>query len=342
MWLGLAISAVFLYLAFRKSDWSLIWSRVQETDLLYIVASLPLLAVIFLLRAVRWRHLLLPAGRPAFSSLVSAIMIGFMSLNLLPFRLGEFIRAYVLGRRASMSKTGVFATVMVERVLDGFTTLFLLLLVLFLRPLPESSRVGVWIQAFSYLALFIFVSAMVFLVLARLRTDWIVRVLERILGRFPGLLGPVVRIVRAFAGGLDVLSDFRLFATSIGLSVLIWLTMAAWYWTLMFAFGAVGGSGMGGQVGFLGSVFVLVAIALGVMIPSSPGFVGPYEFACIMALTALGVDTAGAESYALVSHAAQFIPITLIGLVYLYIENFSLREVRSEGVRLKSEFEPPE
>lgn len=341
VWLGLVISAAFLYLAFRKSDWVRIWATFKETDYSWVLASLPLMFIVFLLRALRWRYLLLPSGRPGLHSLFGAIMIGYMSLNLLPFRLGEFIRAYVLGRREAMSVSGVFATVVIERVLDGFTVLLLLVVTLFFLPFKLSDEVMGLVRAFSYLGLIIFLLALIFLITAKVKIGFIIRVIEVLLGRFPSLKDTAVRLIGSFAAGLAVLTDIRLFLISTVYSVLVWAATVASYWIIMFGFQSPEGINVGHQVGFLGSAFVLVAIALGIMIPSSPGFVGTFELASITALVALGVETSTAESLTIVAHAVQFIPVTLAGIVYLYLQNFSFREIRVGGQAAQAELKPP-
>jgi len=342
VWLGLGVSALFLYLAFRKSDWVQIWSLVRETDFIWILAALPLLLLAFWLRALRWRYLLLPAGRPSLHSLFGAMMIGYMSLNLLPFRLGEFIRAYVLGRREGLSKTSVFATVVIERVFDGFCVLALLLIPLFSRANSLGDEVMVWVRAFSYLAAAIFAAAILFMVLTKIKTGLIIRLVEIVLKPFPRMQKTAGRLVQSFAAGLDALSDFRLLLIILVLSVLVWLATAAFYWVAMFGFNQTSGINAGLVVGPFGSLFVLSAIALGIMLPSSPGFVGTFELACITAMTALGVEKPCAESYAVLIHAAQFIPITLAGIIYLYVQNFSFLEIRTGGEAAQAELERPD
>ncbi|MFH1137483.1 MAG: lysylphosphatidylglycerol synthase transmembrane domain-containing protein [Pseudomonadota bacterium] len=336
-WIGLLISAAFLYLAFRKSDWRQIAAAAGQADYLVVLASLGLYFLSFWLRAVRWRYFLLPAGRPGLNSLFGAIMIGFMSLNVLPFRLGEFIRAYVLGRREGMPAEGVFATIIIERIFDGFTLLLLLITSLLFNPLAFEPQVESWIRAFCYLALAIYLAALVFLILVKLKTGMIIGLTEALFKPLPKLRALAGKTIRSFAIGLAFMNDFRLFAICAFYSILVWLTMAAFYWVSLFAFSLPGGSNLGLLSGPWGALFLLGAIALGVMIPSSPGFVGAFEWACITALAALGADRPSAESYAIAIHAAQFIPITLAGIIYLYVQNFSFREIRSGGGKAKAE-----
>jgi uncharacterized protein (TIRG00374 family) len=324
-WIGILISAFFLYLAFRKTDWGQTWLMVKHADFIYLLMALPLLLLAFVLRAIRWKYLLHPTARLGFNALFGPMMIGFMALNILPLRLGEFIRAWILGRQEGISKSQVFATIVVERVFDGLTIMSFLVIVLF--ALTLEGNIMAWVKAFSYLALAIYIGAIVFLILVRFSTGFIVGVVRRLLGWAPTLEEKAEGMIRSFAEGLDAVRDPRLFAWISFYSIIIWLSYVAFYYVTMFGFQSPEGFNIGREVGFAGGMFVLVAIALGIMIPSSPGFVGTYELACITALTAMGVANSLAESYAIVTHAINFIPVTLIGIVYLYAHNVSLRDI---------------
>ena len=338
-WIGLLISAAFLFLAFRKSDWDQILDAARQADYLLILASLGFYFLSFWLRAVRWRYFLMPVGRPGLSSLFGAIMIGFMSLNVLPFRLGEFIRAYVLGRREKIPAEGVFATIIIERIFDGFTLLLLLIASLLLNPFTLDPQVKAWIRAFCYLAVAIYLAALFFLILVKLKTDLIIRLSEFVFKPIPKLQALAGKMIRSFSTGLAFMNSSKLFIICAFYSILVWVTMAAYYWISLFAFKLPEGGTLGALAGPWGATFLLGAIALGVMIPSSPGFVGAFEWACITALAALGADRPTAESYSIAIHASQFIPITLVGIIYLYVQNFSFREIRAGGRDAKTGLE---
>jgi len=194
-----------------------------------------------------------------------------------------------------------------------------------------------WVKAFTYLGAIIYLGAVVFLVAAKQKTGLIIRIIQWILRPFPGWQKRAAGLISSFASGLTALGDWRLFLAVTAYSLLVWLASAAFYWVVMFGFQSAGEANLGWQVGPFGGVFVLVAIALGIMIPSGPGFVGTFELACIMALVGLGVDKSTAESYAIVVHASQFIPISLVGIVYLYVQNFSFREIKAGGETAQEE-----
>lgn len=340
-WIGIIISILFLYLAFRKSNFSQIIEEAGKADLLYFAAATPIMFLSFYLRTLRWRYLLKPIGEPGLHSLFSSVMIGYMSLNILPLRLGEFIRAFVLGKHEKMAVSGIFATVVVERIFDGFVLLLLLILALLFMPMELSPKATAWIRAFSYLAVMIYFAAMACLALIKWKTGLFLKIVNIFFGRFPGLNELIVRMVNSFIEGLASISDKTLFIKTLVMSVFIWLAYAGYYWVTAFAVRGPDGALFGLHVGLWGSIFILSAIAFGVMLPSSPGFVGVFELAAITALTALGAERPVAESYAILVHASQFLPITIVGLFYLYFYNFNLKQIKEGGSTVKSEINHP-
>ena len=145
--IGLVISSVFLYLAFRKVDYSELWSALKEANYWYIIPNIILVILSMWMRAYRWRFMIDPIKKVGLSRLFSSVMIGFMANNVLPARLGEFVRAYSLGTKENISRSATFATIVIERIFDGFSLLFILWLSLLLSPFPD------WVKKASNLFL---------------------------------------------------------------------------------------------------------------------------------------------------------------------------------------------
>jgi uncharacterized protein (TIRG00374 family) len=116
--LGILSSGLFLYLAFRNVDLILVFKVFKKVKYLNIILVVFLTILGFYLRAIRWYYLMKPLKSIKISSLFSATMIGFMTNNILPARLGEVFRAYIIGRKENIKKTASFATIIVERVFD--------------------------------------------------------------------------------------------------------------------------------------------------------------------------------------------------------------------------------
>jgi len=139
---GVLISLVAVSVAMKDVRLAEVLSALRRADYRGFVLVMALTLLGFWLRALRWRWLISTPRPLGLGSLFSATMIGFMANNLLPLRLGEFVRAWVLGRRERISKTTVFATVVVERVVDMITLLAIFGVALLVHPLTERTEAG--------------------------------------------------------------------------------------------------------------------------------------------------------------------------------------------------------
>src|SRR5438067_6490961 len=138
--LGLALTVVFLFLAFQRVDLAGFLDELKRVNYLWLLPSALCTLLGYALRTVRWRVILSGAARAPLGTLFPLLIMGFATNNLLPGRLGEFWRAYLLGRKRSVRKTLALASVVVERVFDGLTLLALLWVVSLTIQLPEIGR----------------------------------------------------------------------------------------------------------------------------------------------------------------------------------------------------------
>ena len=135
VWIGVAVSAVLLWVAVRGVSLDEVLAELRRVRPLWLVPVIASIFVRFWLTAIRWQLLLRPVKRIGVHRLFAITMIGFMANNVLPARLGEFVRAYALGRAEALPPSLPFATIVIERIFDGFTLLLFLLGGLsFLRP----------------------------------------------------------------------------------------------------------------------------------------------------------------------------------------------------------------
>ncbi len=243
------------------------------------------------------------------------LIIGFAVNNLLPARLGEFARAYMLGQREDISKSLSFATVVVERLLDGLTLLVFLLALSFFFPLPG------WGQRMGFLAALFFLGALAFLFFLLYREAQALRLVRRISSLLsPSWADSLERLLTSFVAGVESLRQRHLLPGLALLSVSIWAFEATSYFFLTWAFPI----SLSPLSRVMAALFVTVVVNLGVLIPSSPGYVGTFHFFAMSALSVFGAGREVALSYAVVSHAMQYILITGLGLYFLWRENLSL------------------
>jgi uncharacterized protein (TIRG00374 family) len=127
-WLGVAISALFLYLALREVDFAAAWQHVTTARWEYLVLGWLCLLVSYVVRIGRWHLIVRTVGRVSPWTLGQVYMAGYMANNILPARIGEIVRAVLLGQAAQVNAASALGTIAVERVFDVIMALSLLAL----------------------------------------------------------------------------------------------------------------------------------------------------------------------------------------------------------------------
>ena len=318
---GIAISGFFLFLLFGKIDFDKLEAAFREMDYRFLPPALALTFVSYYLRAVRWKFLLLPVKRTRLSNLFPSTLVGYMANNLLPARLGEFVRAYSLGQKEQIGTGAVFASLVVDRLCDGFTVLLVLLITLFTVRLPAGmEQVQGGLVTGGYVTFALYLAVLGFLALLKSRTDWTVRLVCLPVARISaGLAGKVAAQMRSFISGIRMPRGASGVAATALSSILIWAS-AIWPVDLVLR-------SFGVQLPPAASMFIMVFLVFAVMVPASPGYVGTYHFACVTALSAFQIGSEKALSIALVIHGLGFFPVTAAGLFCLWRDNQSLKSL---------------
>lgn len=303
--LGLAVSALFSYLAIRNVDFGRFKDGLADSDYRWLVPAVAVLALGILLRALRWRLLFEPETRPPLRATTKALLIGYFFNNLLPARPGEAIRVLTLHQDAGTSRAEAMGTAVTERVYDVFA-----LLVLFFVWLPWLPHVTWLSRAAIITIVFVCVLAVVIAVLARWR-ERPLRWLFRPLALLPGLSPErTERAAENVVLGLVAMRRARIAIPALALTFVAILVITFSFWLVMLALKL--------EVGFGASVLVMVTTNLAFLVPSSPAAVGVFEAATLVALRAHGVGDSHALSYAVVLHGLNFFPFVAVGLVLLY------------------------
>jgi glycosyltransferase 2 family protein len=323
--IGIAISAIFLYLAFRGQDFGEIGDALRQTSPWWVVPALGLYFIGVYLRAIRWRILLRSvAPRATTAKLFPIIVIGFMANNVLPLRAGEIVRSVVIGREFGVRKTSALATIAVERIFDGITMLaFLAFSMIFVSLTSE-------LQHLAIISFIVFAGLLLGLTLIMYAGDFVTRVLQLVLGPLPDAVGArVERLVESFLGGLGVLKSrgdlVKVVATSIG----AWALEASMYYLLAIGFGAQVRNVMDGAV----TLLTTGVANLSTLIPGAPGYIGQFEYGVKLVLNgAFDVPESQALAYAILVHAALYFPITLVGLAAWFRRSLSMSDLADERV----------
>jgi uncharacterized protein (TIRG00374 family) len=325
LWLGLIVSAIFMWLALRGLSLGEVWNAVRGANFWWLI---PGVAVYFMgvwARAWRWHYLLSPLKQIPTRTMFPIVAIGYMGNNIYPARAGELLRAYVLRRREGIPISASLATIIVERAFDGVVMLSFVFL-----NLPELARMTAdsgFVGSIQTLALWgagIFMAAVVvFLLMAALPSQ-----AARLIGWFIDRLVPaqfrtrVREFIDRFLGGLASLRSPKDVLMVLVTSVVIWLFETGKYWFVMQAFPFT--------VSFFGLMLMNGIVNLSTTIPSAPGYVGTFDATGIAVLEAYNVTRTVAAGYTLLLHVALWFPITLLGAYYMMRESLSLRQVQEE------------
>jgi uncharacterized protein (TIRG00374 family) len=333
---GIAISGLALWLTLRGKDLGAIWQAVASANYVWLLPYVGVLALIHLARTLRWGILLEPVAKVPFSRLNAVSAVGFMALSILPFRIGEFARPYLIAQRPHIRVSATLSSVVVERVADG--VFMAALLVLTLLAVPEGTP-GLHFLRMGGLAVFAaFAGLLGFLIVAYRNRGLAVRITHRVLDP----LSP--RIAERASGMMDAfIHGLRLVPSRSKVAAFFLLTAA--YWSL-------NGWGMGLlarafdlHLTLLQSFTVLGVLVVGVMIPSGPGMVGTFQAATVLGLSlfvpADVLDTRG-TAYANVLWAVQLTFTTALGLFFLFSRHIRIAQIFTAPREVEEELEAEE
>ncbi|MEE2792527.1 MAG: lysylphosphatidylglycerol synthase transmembrane domain-containing protein [Acidobacteriota bacterium] len=317
--IGLTVALVVFFL--RSADWVSVLLEMRQARHDLVVAAFAAMTASFLVRVKRWQLLLVPLGRVGFEAAASATAIGFATNALLPGRLGEIVRPYLLARREHLGASAALATIVVERFLDLITIVLLLgVFVLFFGDALPKTDEGLLagLKAGGLLAGVVAVVGLAFVTVAAREPQRVsagVAVLER---RLLGRTGSSVRrfIVR-FVSGLAITAKPDLLLRAFGWSVVVWGFCAVAAWCTCAAFGIL--------LPPSGSLLLTALMALGVAVPT-PGGVGGFHAVVQVGLTSFFLAQVNAAAgVALVLHVVAFGPVTVAGLIWMVRDGVTIR-----------------
>jgi len=332
--IGLLIGAGFMFLAFRKVDFAQMGEALKRANYWYILLSLFFVFFAHWLRAVRWRYLMAPIQKVKTGHLFSALLIGYMANTFTPAHLGEFLRAYVLSKKSHVKTSSVFGTIVIERVIDVFTLLFLMALTFVVFPFPS------WVTKSGYLTFAGTLILIVLLVVMKRNKEKSLRILNAILNAiyfiflkimpkkislkmeksFHSVLDRVDGLFHSFFDGVVGLKNWRHYIITTVLSLLIWAGYGISLQISFYAFDFVSQY----NLPWTAALVTLVITTISIIVPSTPGYVGTYHLLCQLSLGMFAIPKSEALSFAFVLHGINFIPILIVGLVIASVEGISI------------------
>jgi hypothetical protein len=301
---GLIVSMIALAVVFYLADLDQVIAALRLADY-RLILLVSLLTLVWLgIRSQVWRTLL--QEKASFGQVFMTINEGYLINNVLPLRLGEVARAYLLSRKAGLSFWEVFPTVLIERALD-----LLIAVGLLLSTLPFVVNASWAFEAALGAGGLVLIGLTLFYLLAR-NPDWVIRLSKKVkLGR-RSLAETFRKPLGAFLSGLSVLTDGKRFLRAVLWTTLNWGVAFLQYYLLLRA--------VFPEAKFLWAAFSLGVVPLGAAAPSSPGALGVFEASMVGALSVFGLDASISLAVAIIGHAINYLVTGLIG-VYALVQD---------------------
>lgn len=317
--LGVVISAFLLWLAVRNVEWAEVGSVFAAARPLYVMPLLVALFAYYWLKASRWSLLLRPLGRFRTPALFPPVLIGYAASNVLPMQMGELLRTAIASRRSGLSAASLVTSIALERVLDMAAIGVLVAGTLLFVPTDDALRsAGALIAA-------LVASGLVLAVIA-------VTARERALSIASAVIPERLRerclpLVASAIDGLSSIRDPWLLGRALANSLLQWACMAASAWMSLIAVGIDVTWGM--------PFVVIVFTAVGLMMPTAPGYVGSIQLAFVLALKPFGVAESAALAASIFWHATAYVSVLAAGALLFAAEGLDIgllrRAVRKEA-----------
>ncbi|MBC8256530.1 MAG: flippase-like domain-containing protein [Candidatus Marinimicrobia bacterium] len=300
---GIIISLAGIYWAFKDFNFFDFKRSIQQIDLVYLI-----LAAIFLwgsvwVRGLRWKWLFKESASPSVSSLYKAELIGYFGNNVLPLRLGEILRAYIIGKENNLSKSFVFGTVVLERLMDMLALTFFAIILLLIYPFEEG-----WVSNFI-LKGGVVLSVLIFSLI----------IISRI--KIKSTENKLLRILNQMMEGLQSIKKHRIVPVVIA-SILIWSIYLLDVYFIQRAFQF--------NLSWTQSLTVLVISSLVLSIPSAPGMIGTFHAAVKYTMVDIFAFTPNdGNSFAILMHAYGYILFTILGAYYFLKSQFHEQAIKN-------------
>ena len=328
LYIGLIIALLACYYTFRNVSIKELSDALSSMHFIYLLPALFFTLAFYYIRAVRWKYLLLSVKEVHYYRLFSPVMIGFMA-NLLPARVGELIRAYLLGKREKISFSSSFATIVVERIFDMSAILIMIGSLLFLQPeltskknvLGDSAMIEK-IVMFGWVGLIIVVLFFLFTILLIYKQELVISWIKFICRPLSESIQ--TKILDSFNSATEALYSLKNFKTTLTvilLSAVLWTFSLLSYYPFYFAFEI-------DYLPFSSLIIVFIIICIFITIFPTPGFVGSFQLACMVGLhNIFNVPEATAASFGIVTWAFSMGITVIGGLFFIIKDNVSIKDI---------------
>ncbi len=301
---GTAVSAIFLYLALQGVELKEVWSELENKRYGLILPVAGVFILTQVIRSIRWGVILSPIKKIDQKTLFPITSIGFMAIIVVPMRVGEIVRPYLINVKNSVPFGSGIATILIERSMDLLMLLGFLLFILSRISLPD------WIARGGWALLAIIIFEFLFIILFMIFPERIKKVISPITKRFPRKIAKGFEaFIENVVSGFRVISSIKKFAQIFFLSFIVWV-LSAFAVYLLFSFHNT-------RLGIMAAITVTTITALGVSLPAAPGLIGNFQFACMFALSLWGIAKNEAFTFAMVYYFVGVGINILLGLIFL-------------------------
>jgi hypothetical protein len=320
IFIGILLSVILVYLSVRGININDTIDNFKNIKWLPVAAFIIIILFMQFLRSYRWGVILKPLQKIDQLTLFSVTSVGFLAIASIPARLGELARPYLISKKSSIKFSSAFGTIIIERALDSLAVLFIMIIALLFVDLPS------WMIKSGIIFLLItliFISCIVALIWQRERS---LNILNRILNKFPGKLTLTIeRIIHHLIDGFKIITDIKMLFYLFFLSAFIWFIDVLAIYILFIAFGF--------NLPVLAAVVLMIILIAGIAIPTAPGYIGNWHFACILGLSLFGVAKPEALSFALVYHFLSIVFVAVLGIIFLPFNKFSIADIKSYAAK---------
>lgn len=315
--LGILISVVLVYLSIRGINLQDVFRDLQRIQFSYVISFIILIMLMQWLRSYRWGVMLQPMEKIDQLSLFSVTSVGFLAIASIPARIGELARPYLISKRSSIKMSSALGTILVERIFDSFTVLAIAIIILFFTDLPP------WMIKSSIIFFLLALVMFCFIIFLILRRDAALKLINGILSKLPGKFAHKIdELIHHFIDGFQIITNIKLFLYLFFLSALIWLVDVLAIYMLLESFGF--------GLPVMASFVLMIILIVGIAIPTAPGYIGNWHFACVLALSLFGLAKAEALSFALVYHFLSMIIVVVLGVAFLPFNKFSIPDMKNQ------------
>jgi len=312
--LSFLFTAILFYFLLKDIDIKLFVTYLSQGRITLIGAGVSVYLSSFLIRGLRWKLLCSHIGNFKTTDLTMLTISGYAVNNIMPVRIGEFARAWVTGKTKNVSRTSVLASIFVERVFDGLTIAAILFVILFIYPFPPNIKT-LGLMAFCFfLLLFLFI---LFGTFSKIPSD----ILLLIKNKIPAS-SFFVDVALKFIKGASSIKSVKVFISITLLSFTVWGLELAVYVLIAKAFGI--------DIQMVGYLFMLCSANLGMLAAPTPGGLAVFQAAIVYSLKHFSILYEKGMAVAVVLHMSQIIPVTIIGLLWLWFNHITIAMIENE------------